>query len=127
MESLYYVMCWACHRRCRHCYETRFRPYVREALEKVIAEAEASFPRIIDHLPQRMTYLDPLDRGPDGQPMVPRGDNRYHAIFGGGPALFVSPSSLAPASLASCLSSAVSASPPWMMRFMDVRTAKPRL
>ena len=38
--------------------------------------------------------------GPDGEPMVPRGDNRYHAIFGGGPAYFVSPSSLAPALLA---------------------------
>src|SRR5262245_56000388 len=38
-----------------------------------------------------------MARGPDGEPMVPRGDNRYHAIFGGGPAYFVSPSSLAPA------------------------------
>ena len=36
-------------------------------------------------------------RGPDGEPLVPRGDNRYHAIFGGGPAYFVNPSSLAPA------------------------------
>lgn len=41
-----------------------------------------------------------LARGPDGEPLVPRGDNRYHAIFGGGPALFVSPSSLAPALIA---------------------------
>jgi xanthine dehydrogenase YagS FAD-binding subunit len=39
-------------------------------------------------------------RGPDGEPLVPRGDNRYHAIFGGGPALFVNPSSLAPALVA---------------------------
>jgi len=32
-----------------------------------------------------------------GQSLVPGGDNRYHAIFGnGGPAYFVSPSSLAP-------------------------------
>src|SRR5262249_17291481 len=38
-----------------------------------------------------------IARGPDGEPLVPRGDNRYHAIFGGGPALFVSPSSLGPA------------------------------
>jgi xanthine dehydrogenase YagS FAD-binding subunit len=38
-----------------------------------------------------------LARGPDGEPLVPRGDNRYHAIFGGGPAYFVNPSSLAPA------------------------------
>lgn len=33
----------------------------------------------------------------DGKSLVPGGDNRYHAIFGnGGPAYFVSPSSLAP-------------------------------
>jgi xanthine dehydrogenase YagS FAD-binding subunit len=38
-----------------------------------------------------------MARGPDGEPLVPRGDNRYHAIFGGGPAYFVNPSSLAPA------------------------------
>ncbi len=41
-----------------------------------------------------------IARGPDGEPLVPRGDNRYHAIFGGGPALFVSASSLAPALVA---------------------------
>jgi hypothetical protein len=33
MESIYYVMAWACHRKCRHCYEDRFRPYVRGELE----------------------------------------------------------------------------------------------
>lgn len=34
----------------------------------------------------------------NGKSLVPGGDNRYHAIFGnGGPAYFVSPSSLAPA------------------------------
>lgn len=33
-----------------------------------------------------------------GEPLVPNGDNRYHAILGNdGPALFVNPSSLAPA------------------------------
>lgn len=36
----------------------------------------------------------------DGKSLVPNGDNRYHAIFGGGPAYFVSPSSLAPALIA---------------------------
>jgi len=68
MESLYYVMSWACHRKCRHCYEDRFRPYVRHELERVVAEAEANFPRIIAHLPERMTWLDrsgpePVERG----------------------------------------------------------------
>ena len=36
----------------------------------------------------------------DGKPLVPDGENRYHAIFGGGPAYFVNPSSLAPALIA---------------------------
>jgi xanthine dehydrogenase YagS FAD-binding subunit len=36
----------------------------------------------------------------DGKSLVPNGDNRYHAIFGGGPAYFVSPSSLGPALIA---------------------------
>lgn len=36
----------------------------------------------------------------DGRSLVPEGDNRYHAIFGGGPAYFVSASSLGPALVA---------------------------
>jgi shikimate kinase len=40
LESIYYVLSWACHRRCRHCYETRFRPYVRDALRRVVDEAK---------------------------------------------------------------------------------------
>ena len=66
MESIYYVMAWACHRKCRHCYEERFRPYVRGALESVVREAEANFPRIVDHFPSRMTYRDLDDPRPDG-------------------------------------------------------------
>src|SRR5689334_13915587 len=58
MESLYYVMAWACHRKCRHCYEDRFRPYVRDELEAVVAEAQRNFPRIIDNFPPRFTYRD---------------------------------------------------------------------
>jgi len=58
MESIYYVMAWACHRKCKHCYEDRFRPYVRGALESVVAEAERNFPRIVDNFPARLTYLD---------------------------------------------------------------------
>jgi hypothetical protein len=68
MESLYYVMAWACHRKCRHCYEDRFRPYVRGALESVVAEAERNFPRIVDNFPARFTYRD-LDS--------PRGDGTF--------------------------------------------------
>ena len=58
MESIYYVLCWACHRKCKHCYETRFRPYVRGALREVVDEARAAFPRVIANLPDDLTYLD---------------------------------------------------------------------
>lgn len=68
MESLYYVMAWACHRKCRHCYEERFRPYVRDSLEAVVAEAERNFPRIVDNLPAHFTYLDRDSTQPDGAP-----------------------------------------------------------
>jgi hypothetical protein len=83
MESLYYVMAWACHRKCRHCYEERFRPYVRGALEEVVAEAERNFPRIVDHLPERFTYLDRDDPRPDGS--LPERNGRI--ILSGGEAL----------------------------------------
>lgn len=66
MESIYYVMSWACHRRCRHCYEDRFRPYHGAELDRVVAEAECNFPRIVDHFPDRMTYLDLERPAPDG-------------------------------------------------------------
>jgi xanthine dehydrogenase YagS FAD-binding subunit len=36
----------------------------------------------------------------EGKSLVPNGQNEYHAIFGGGPAYFVSPSSLGPALVA---------------------------
>jgi xanthine dehydrogenase YagS FAD-binding subunit len=42
-----------------------------------------------------------LAKSENGEPLVPNGDNRYHAIFGNdGPAYFVNPSSLAPAFIA---------------------------
>jgi xanthine dehydrogenase YagS FAD-binding subunit len=42
-----------------------------------------------------------LAKGENGEPLVPNGDNRYHAILGNsGPAYFVNPSSLAPALVA---------------------------
>jgi len=66
VESIYYVMCWACHRKCRHCYEERFRPYVRGELEGVVQEAERNFPRIVANFPQRHTYLDQDEPRADG-------------------------------------------------------------
>ncbi|ABS63617.1 hypothetical protein Plav_2003 [Parvibaculum lavamentivorans DS-1] len=68
MESLYYVLTYACHRKCRHCYDTRFRPYVRDELKAVVGEGTANFKRIIANLPDRMTYLDPAHPNPDGTP-----------------------------------------------------------
>jgi xanthine dehydrogenase YagS FAD-binding subunit len=42
-----------------------------------------------------------MAKGENGEPLVPKGDNRYHAILGNdGPAYFVSASSLAPAFVA---------------------------
>ncbi|BBF91441.1 hypothetical protein BLTE_01260 [Blastochloris tepida] len=69
MESIYYVMCWACHRKCRHCYEERFRPYVRDELDAVVAEAKRNFPRILANFPADMTYLDREGCEPGGLPV----------------------------------------------------------
>ena len=66
MESIYYVMTWLCHRKCVHCYDDRFRPYVRGALDKVVAESAANASRIIANLPDRMTYRDLDKPRPDG-------------------------------------------------------------
>ncbi|NKC33426.1 radical SAM/SPASM domain-containing protein [Falsiroseomonas selenitidurans] len=83
MESIYWVMAWACHRKCRHCYEDRFRPYVRQNLEAVVAEAERNTPRVLANLPPRMTYLDRDDPAPDGT--LPEKTGRI--ILSGGEAL----------------------------------------
>ena len=83
MESIYYVLSWACHRKCPHCYEPRFRPYVRGALDAVIGEAVANFPRIIEHLPERMTYLDRGHPAADGR----LAERRGRIILSGGEVL----------------------------------------
>jgi hypothetical protein len=58
MESVYFVLSWLCHRTCDHCYEDRFRPYFGEELDRIVSESRRKVPRIIDNLPERMTYLD---------------------------------------------------------------------
>ena len=68
MESIYYVLTWACHRRCKHCYDTRFRPYVRDALEDVLVESDTHFERVIGNLPSTMIYQDPKHLTPEGKP-----------------------------------------------------------
>ncbi len=59
MQSLYWVLTWACHRRCKHCYDDRFRPYVRDALSEVVGEGQAAYQRIIDNLPDDLSWIDP--------------------------------------------------------------------
>ncbi len=68
MESIYYVINWACHRKCKHCYDDRFRPYVRDALDAKIAESKAAYPRIIENLPDTLLYQDPDVPDADGNP-----------------------------------------------------------
>jgi hypothetical protein len=59
MESIYWVLTWACHRRCVHCYDDRFRPYVRDELKAVIGEGQVAWPKIIENLPPRFSFQDP--------------------------------------------------------------------
>ena len=54
----------------------------------------------------------------EGKSLVPNGENRYHAIFGGGPAYFVSASSLGPALVA--LNAKVRIASPSGSRTVDV-------
>ncbi|MFN7918803.1 MAG: SPASM domain-containing protein [Bryobacteraceae bacterium] len=58
MESIYWVLSWLCHRTCEHCYEDRFRPYYGDDLRRVVDQSRANFARVIENLPDRMTYLD---------------------------------------------------------------------
>ncbi len=58
MQSIYWVMSWACRRRCPHCYGARFRPYVRNELSAVIGEEQNAWPAIMANLPDDMSYLD---------------------------------------------------------------------
>jgi len=58
MQSLYWVLTWACHRKCKHCYDDRFRPYVRDALTEVVGEGVAAYQKVIDNLPSDMTWLN---------------------------------------------------------------------
>ncbi len=73
MESIYYVICWHCHRRCKHCYEDKFHPYIRDELEQVVEEAITNFPKIIDNLPASMMYDDWHHPDEQGQPVQRRG------------------------------------------------------
>lgn len=58
MQAIYWVLTWACHRKCKHCYDDRFRPYVRDALTKVVGEGQAAYEAIIANLPDDMSWYD---------------------------------------------------------------------
>lgn len=58
MEAIYWVLSWACHRRCPHCYDDRFRPYVRDALKRVVGEGQAAYPRILANMPDDFGFTD---------------------------------------------------------------------
>jgi hypothetical protein len=58
MESIYYVLTWLCHRTCPHCYEDRFRPYYGSDLDRVVTESRDNFRRVIDHLPEELSYQE---------------------------------------------------------------------
>jgi hypothetical protein len=57
MEAIYWVLAWACHRRCPHCYDDRFRPYVRDELKRVVGEGQAAYSRILANLPDDFSYV----------------------------------------------------------------------
>lgn len=58
MEAIYWVLTWACHRKCKHCYDDRFRPYVRDELNRVVAEGQRAFQKVLANLPDDFSYID---------------------------------------------------------------------
>ncbi len=82
MESIYYVLCWHCHRRCKHCYEDKFRPYVRDELEQVVAEAEQNSPKIIANLPKTMRFVERVN--PESEPQAQYEERIGRIIISGG-------------------------------------------
>jgi sulfatase maturation enzyme AslB (radical SAM superfamily) len=66
LESIYFVITWLCHRTCRHCYEPRFQPYYGDQLKQVVDQSRSNVGRIIDNLPESMSYLDRNDPDPCG-------------------------------------------------------------
>lgn len=58
MEAIYWVLTWACHRKCRHCYDDRFRPYVRDELKRVVGEGQRAYRAILNNLPDDMSFRD---------------------------------------------------------------------
>ena len=68
MESIYFVTTWLCHRTCVHCYEDRFHPYYGGDLDVVVNQSRTNVPRIIEHLPPRLTFRDRREPGHPERP-----------------------------------------------------------
>lgn len=66
LESIYYVISWACLRACAHCYDDRFRPYGPDQVKAQIVRATEDFPCIVDNFPETMEYVDLEHQHPDG-------------------------------------------------------------
>jgi len=66
LESIYYVITWACNRVCAHCYDARFRPYPDGERSEMLARQAIQMPKIIGHFPDRLSFRDLSDQRPDG-------------------------------------------------------------
>ena len=58
MQAIYWVLTWACHRKCKHCYDDRFRPYIRDALTEVVQEGQRAYEAVIQNLPDDMSWAN---------------------------------------------------------------------
>lgn len=63
LESLYYVLTWACNRSCAHCYDERFRPYSDSALQDMLRRQEVALRRVIANLPERLGVTARAENG----------------------------------------------------------------
>ena len=77
MEAVYWVLTWACHRKCRHCYDDRFRPYVKEELKRVVGEGQAAYLKVLQNLPDDMSFRD---RKTGAQPVRHRTAGERHGL-----------------------------------------------
>ena len=83
LESIYYVITWACRRECAHCYDDRFRRYPPKEIHNLLAQEEVILPKIVAHLPEELGYIDLEDQQKDGS--FPKKIGRF--ILSGGEVL----------------------------------------
>lgn len=54
MQSQFWVLRWAC----RHCYDNRFRPYLRGEPDSVVKEGVRACETVIENLPADLSWTD---------------------------------------------------------------------